>query len=99
MFRSGDASIFFRDGDVAQLEPDGLELHVTVDYPEPIDNFGGQSRTGVVNGKPVMTYATAEPGRKLTSNDYVVIDAVRWQLQSPRQIDDGLFSQADLKRA
>jgi hypothetical protein len=98
-FRSGDAEIFFRDSDRAKLEAADIEFACAVDYPETIDQFSGQARTGVVNGKPVMTYATAAPGRKLTNADYVVIDGVRWQIQAPRQVDDGLHSQADLKRA
>jgi hypothetical protein len=97
-FRSGDAEIFFRDSDRAKIEGTDTEFACTVDYPEPIDTFSGQSRAGVVNGKPLMTYATAAPGRKLTAVDIVTIDGVRYQVQAPRQVDDGLHSQADLKK-
>lgn len=94
-FRPQDGELFFRDGESASLA-DGTPFQCILELVEDVTLFGGQSKSGAVQGKPLITYPTAAPGRPLKHGDALTVDGANYTVRYARTIGDGTISEAEL---
>lgn len=93
-FDPADAKVFLQDAKLALSVSDQVEFAAFLDYPEQVENFGAQSRPGMVLAKPQITYETASV--TLAHGSQVTLDGVNYQVRWVRKLDDGTFSAAEL---
>ncbi len=94
-FSIADAGIFVRDGKLAATPVGEAKVHL--DWPEEVEDFSSLSKPGVVAGMPRMTYVTADLPN-LAHGMVVEIEGASYKVKWKRQLDDGVFSQAELQR-
>lgn len=93
-FETDKTSHFFRQGKLATLE-DGSSAKVYIDFPEQLEDFSGQSRTGQVKQMPVMTYETAS--LVLAHGTVVTIGEAKFRVRWTRKTSDAAVSEAELE--
>jgi hypothetical protein len=96
MFGAGDISIFFQDGPLCTVIETNQQAHVCLDFPEELNDFGGKSKPGVVQGKPTLQFATGSLA--LANGTIVDVAGTQYKVAYVRKIDDGLVSVADLNK-
>jgi hypothetical protein len=96
-FRPEDTALLLRDGEDARLLPDGPNFKCNFEIPDEVDFFGGQTKVGMVTGRPSILYATADPGRELVHDDELTVDGVKYAVHHSRKRGDGVFSIAELR--
>lgn len=94
-FSAADSAIFVRDGKLANTAVGSANVHL--DFPEEVEQFGTVSKPGQVAGLPRMTFRTADLA--LAHGTPVEIEGVDYKVKWTRQLDDGVFSIAELQKA